>query len=127
MKKLLSLISLIVISSGLSPNFALAYTGVESANTSAENVTYCNYHSMLYFCSDQTADATDDSADDVYLPETENDAIYFGFSETFDGVSIDVSTDVDGYNTLAILDTDRGRYDWEYWNGTDWEELVQLL
>lgn len=123
MKKLLSLFGLVAVSFGLFPNLSLAYSGVESANTDAEDVRYCNYTSMLYFCSDQTADAADDSADDVYLPETENDAIYFGFSETFDGVSIDVSTSADGYDPLSPVDTNGGSYDWEYWNGTDWVEL----
>lgn len=124
MKKLISLLGLPILLSTLLPSLALGYSGVNLANTEADEVHFCNYNSStgFYVCSSETTDASDTGTNDVALPTDTNDNITFGFSEMFDGVALDITTDADGFD-LQYLDTAGGQYDFEYWNGTDWTDV----
>lgn len=62
---------------------------------------------------ENTSDAEDTRIDDINLGNKTNDAIYFGFDEQFDAVSIDFGSSVSG-----------GSYILEYWDGSDWSTLV---
>ncbi len=126
MKKQISLLSLAGLLFSLVPTLAFAYSGVTLANTEADGVSYCNYSGGFYICAGETTDASDAGVDDVYLPTDENDNLVVGFSEMFDGVALDVTTDADGYDS-TFFDTAGGRYDFEYWNGTDWIDLEYSL
>jgi len=68
--------------------------------------------------TDETSDASESTADDVYLPPqqatTEGDAIYFGADYKFNTVRINVTT-AGSYSDITI--------NWEYWNGSSWTAL----
>lgn len=69
--------------------------------------------------TDETTEANDDTADDMTLlpssPAT-GDAYYFGFSQTYDDIRIDISTA--GAGTWDIV--------WEYYDGASWVSLSNV-
>jgi len=81
-----------------------------------EYVYFYNANSDSY--TDETEDASESTADDVYLPPqqttTEGDAIYFGDSHKFNTVRINVTT-AGSYSDITIV--------WEYWDGSAWTTL----
>lgn len=125
MKKLISFLTLSILFAGLMPQMALAYTGVNLANTEPDAVYSYNDNGMFGMrYTDETTDAQDTGTADVTLLTDLDDVFYIGFSEMFDGISMLVSTPVDGYK--GSLYTDQGQYDVEYWNGTSWDEFSFL-
>lgn len=121
MKKLISLLGLPILMSALLPQIALAYTGVPLANTAADAVYSCtSYPCTLY--TDDTTDGEDTGANDVSIPTDLNDTMYFGFSEMFEGLAMDIYTSVNGYSALDLGLGEDGKYSIEYWNGA-WTEL----
>lgn len=90
--------------------YQLAYIHEESTQFyNADTATY----------TDETDDAAESTADDVYLPPqqstTAGDAIYFGADYKFSEVRINVTT-AGSYSDITI--------NWEYWNGSAWTSLT---
>ncbi|RLI53163.1 MAG: hypothetical protein DRP09_16380 [Candidatus Thorarchaeota archaeon] len=81
-----------------------------------DSVQFYNADTTNY--TDETTDAAESTADDVYLPPqqstTEGDAIYFGSNYKFSEVRINVTTP-GNYSDITIV--------WEYWNGSAWTSL----
>jgi len=80
-----------------------------------------SYNANTAAYTDETADANNDTADDVALPPiqatTSGDAIYFGSYVRANVVSVNVST-AGVYSDITIA--------WEYWNGTAWTAVSGL-
>lgn len=123
MKKLISLLGLPVFLAALLPQVVFAYTGVNLANTEPDAVYAYNASApVLSRYTNETTAAQDTVTDDVTINTDLSDSTYFGFSEMFDGVSIDIYTSVSGYETLDLGTGPDGTYVLEYWNGA-WTEL----
>jgi len=93
--------------------YQIAYTSIDYA-------FFYNAYTDTYI--DETADINNPTADDVYLPPqqamTPGDAIYIGSDYKFKKVRFNVST-AGNYSNITIS--------WEYWNGSTWAPLPDLL
>lgn len=114
MKRLLTLLGLVSMLSGLLPSlsasaFSITYGGVDNSNDYASSVIQAAGGVL----TEKTSAAESSSGNDVTLYKTETSAIYIGYSHTFDGISADV------YNAAS-----GGSYAVKYWNGSDWSGLT---
>ncbi|MFA4815304.1 MAG: S-layer homology domain-containing protein [Candidatus Gracilibacteria bacterium] len=121
MKKLISLLSLPLLLAVLVPQVALAYTGVNLANADAD-AFYIYDDSTLLKYTDETTDAQDSGTNDITIETDAEDAMYFGFSEMFDGFSMNIYTSIEGSSILDLFSGTDGTYSLEYWNGA-WTKL----
>lgn len=114
MKRFISLLSLaVVLASNLafSVNAASSYAGVDLSNAYTDATIYSSASSTTF---EKTSDANDASgSSDVKIGQNTGEAIYVGFNEKFDGLSIDVGTSATG-----------GKYMVEYYDGSTWDTLV---
>ncbi|GIW62688.1 MAG: hypothetical protein KatS3mg090_0514 [Patescibacteria group bacterium] len=62
--------------------------------------------------SDETADAGSSAINDVVMPETSNQAIYFGKTSPFESIS-----------WVLGRNADSGSVVWQYWTGSNWANL----
>jgi hypothetical protein len=78
-----------------------------------------SYNANTAAYTDETTDINNATANDVALPPiqttTTGDAIYFGDSDTFDHLRLNVGT-AGVYSDITIS--------WEYWNGSAWTSLT---
>ncbi len=111
MKRFISLLTLglILASNMVLTASAASYTGVDESNAFADSVVY----SSGGYLFEKTGDANDAGTNDVVIGQNLNDALYLGFEQKFDGLSIDVGTAATG-----------GKYTVEYYNGSSWATLV---
>ena len=87
------------------PNAGIAETGSGSGGTFTDQTTNNN-------------SAVDDDITLLPDPVFNNDAYYWGHSEKFNQLKLDISTAGDsGYASLT----------WEYWNGSSWASLSNLV
>lgn len=100
------------------PNAAALYTGPENGNYFADLVRVYDGSTMIV----ETTDAEDSDDDDVIIPSAEGGFMHFASEEKFDGVSMDVTTSMNG----EVLGTGNGTYEWQYWDGSDWSALTLL-
>ncbi len=125
MKKLISLLSLPVFLSVLLPQVAFAYSGVNLANVEPDAVyTYNASAPIGSRYTNETTDAQDYGigSADLNINTDLDDNTYFGFSEMFDGVAVNIYTSVQGYADSDLGTGPDGTYVFEYWNGA-WTEL----
>ncbi len=111
MKRFISLLTLglILASNMVLTASAATYSGVDESNSFADTVVY----SSGGYLFEKTGDASDTGTNDVIIGQNLNDALYFGFEQKFDGLSMDVGTAATG-----------GKYVVEYYNGSSWTTLV---
>lgn len=114
MKRFISLLSLgLILASNIAftANAATTYSGVDQSNAFAD---YIIYSSAAGYNFEKTSEGNDSTgSNDVLIGQNAGSAIYLGFAEKFDGLSIDVGTSATG-----------GKYLVEYWNGSSWVTLV---
>lgn len=122
MKKLISLLSATFLLAALVPQWALAYTGVGLANDQVDSFYFCNWTDPFCLVTSDTTDAQDAGTADVTVPTDLSDAMYFGYAEMFDGVAMEMFTEVSGFNSSEFFSPD-GIYIIGYWNGSSWVEL----
>jgi hypothetical protein len=118
MKRLLSiLLTTALLATSITP-MTFGITGLDGvsdidapygANYFADNVI-TSYGTTTY---EKTGDAEDTGINDLSLGGTTDSAVYFGFEEMFDAVSIDVSSSISNGSYIA-----------EYWDGSNWSTLV---
>lgn len=114
MKRFISLLSLgLILASNIAftANAATTYSGVDQSNAFAD---YIIYSSAAGYNFEKTSEGNDSTgSNDVIIGQNAGSAIYLGFAEKFDGLSIDVGTSASS-----------GKYLVEYWNGSSWKTLV---
>ncbi len=113
MKRFFTLLSLVVLFSGLLPgqfaSAAVTYSGADNSNDYVDSVIQ-NAGGVL---TEKTTAASNGSSNDVTLYKGAGSELYLGYSNKFDGISADV------YNSAT-----GGSYSVEYWDGGSWATLV---
>lgn len=125
MKKILpSFFAALLLSSLLPALPALAFTGPTGGN-SFPDATYSwddDGFSGFGFYYDNTSKATD-TTDSLTIFTDLDDALYIGFSDPFDGVSMTIDTSVQGDSSMDFSGTRSGVYKFQYWDGSAWSDL----
>lgn len=124
MRKILPIFALVACFVGAPLTSALS-VGTLVSDEAEANV----YPDGVYFDSvidhEQTSEAADSTADDVYLPAVNfvTESLYLGSNTVFDEIVFDVTTAGDS-SRICIMTTCH-HYDLEYYDGTtsDWESL----
>lgn len=118
MKRFISLLSLalmlasnVAFTATAATSAAVDYTGLAESNAFADYVAYASASGYLF--ERTTAASNSSPANDVRIGQVAGEALYFGYDQMFDGISMDIGTSATG-----------GKYIVEYWNGSSWATLV---
>jgi len=123
MKRFLSALSLVLLlAMSLTPlessAFTTTYSGLTESNAFPSKTI--SYYAATGLSSEETSDASDTGTDDVSIGKSNEDALYIGYSSSFDGISLDIDTSATG-----------GKYTVEYCgttcsstSGVTWDTLI---
>ncbi|MEK9159371.1 MAG: S-layer homology domain-containing protein [Patescibacteria group bacterium] len=114
MKRFISLLSLALMLASnvaLTANAATTYTGVDESNAFSDYVAYASASGTLF--ERTTAASNSIPTSDIRIGKDADEALYFGYDQMFEGVSMDIGTAATG-----------GKYIVEYWNGSSWATVI---